>query len=446
MNAPTRDQKGAQYKAEICQKVKDLKLCPDEHYDLLCERILKPFSDRFWDEGCAAPSIKGFKAHIDLKPSAQIPFRQPYRLSKFDETRLAYLYEEAEKEGKAEKFELGAKPPKICTPVFVVDKKGSLIGRKVGDFRQLNLSTEDYYYPAPEADTVLMDACGKEFHSLFDCVWGFEQIDVDDETAEILSTITPFGIFKSKKLPMGVKQGPSIYQHMQDSAFCDEHKPNGDKLCQVFFDDTHMGDNSIEDHINTITQVLTVARRYNIQYRLTKCTFFQPEVLLLGFYCSKSGRKADPKKVEQLRKWPEYKGCSCIVSHLAFANYLRECFGPEYPEKTAPLKKYLKKGADFNMFKDDKDAQAAREWLIHQTVEHCVLVVPDWDAASKPWISGRPFEVYIDASDLAWCVCLCQRDEPSGPPKLIAITTKSFSDEATRWSAFEREYFAFKEG
>ena len=291
-----------------------------------------------------------------------------------------------------------------------------------------------------------MDACGKEFHSLFDCVWGFEQIDVDDETAEILSTITPFGTFKSKKLPMGVKQGPSIYQHMQDSAFCDEHKPNGDKLCQVFFDDTHMGDNSVEDHINTITQVLTVARRYNIQYRLTKCTFFQPEVLLLGFYCSKSGRKADPKKVEQLRKWPEYKGCSCIVSHLAFANYLRECFGPEYPEKTAPLKKYLKKGADFNMFKDDKDAQAAREWLIHQTVEHCVLVVPDWDAASKPWISGRPFEVYIDASDLAWCVCLCQRDEPSGPPKLIAITTKSFSDEATRWSAFEREYFAFKEG
>ena len=74
LNAPTRDQKGAQYKAEICQKVKDLKLCPDEYYDLLCERILKPFSDRFWDEGCAAPSIKGFKAHIDLKPLLRYHF------------------------------------------------------------------------------------------------------------------------------------------------------------------------------------------------------------------------------------------------------------------------------------------------------------------------------------------------------------------------------------
>ena len=31
-------------------------------------------------------------------------------------------------------------------------------------------------------------------------------------------------------------------------------------------------------------------------------------------------------------------------------------------------------------------------------------------------------------------------------PKVIAIVSKGFTDEATRWSAFEREFFAFKEG
>ena len=208
---------------------------------MLSERVIRPFSDRFWDEGCAAPSIKGFKAHISLRPGAHVPFRQPYRLSKYDETRLIYLYEEAEKEGKVERYELGSNPPCVCTPVFMVDKKGSLIGRKVGDFTQLNKVTEDYYYPAPEADSVLMEACGKRYHSLLDCVWGFEQIDVDAPTSELLATITPFGTFKSKKLLMGVKQGPGIYQHMQGNAFCNEYKPNGDMLCSVFFDDTHMG-------------------------------------------------------------------------------------------------------------------------------------------------------------------------------------------------------------
>ena len=441
-----RDQNSEVYKDEICAKAKQLKLCPEEHLKLLNDKILRPFSDRFWDEGCAAPSIKGFKATITMKKDAKPPFRQPYRLSKFDEARLTYLYEEAEKEGKVERFELGQKPPCICTPVFIVDKKGSLIGRKVGDFRSLNENTEDYFYPAPEADTCLMEACGKCYHSLFDCVWGFEQIDVDGPTAELLSTITPFGTFKSKKLPMGVKQGPGIYQHMQDNALGNEYKGNGEKLCSVFFDDTHMGDHTVEEHVETVVRVLTVARMYNIQYRLSKCSFFQPEVLLLGFYCSKKGRSPDPKKVEQLRKWPEYRHCADIVSHIAFCNYLREFFGPDYPEQIVPLKKYLKKGADFGMFADDKEAQRARAWLCECALDKCVLVNPDWGAAAKPWMSGRPFEVYIDASDMAWCVVLTQRPTPGGTPQIIAIISRGFSDEATRWSAFEREYFAFKEG
>ena len=122
--SPVRDQYSAQFKDDICAQAKQLKLCPDKYYDEFCQRILRPFSDRFWDEGCAAPAIKGFKASIKLKPGARVPFRQPYHLSKFDETRLSYLYEEAEKEGKVEKLELGDDPPPVCTPVFMVDKKG----------------------------------------------------------------------------------------------------------------------------------------------------------------------------------------------------------------------------------------------------------------------------------------------------------------------------------
>ena len=57
-----------------------------------------------------------------------------------------------------------------------------------------------------------------------------------------------------------------------------------------------------------------------------------------------------------------------------------------------------------------------------------------------------PFEAYIDASDLAWCVVLCQRPEAQSAPQLIGVVSRGFSDEATRWSAFEREYYAFKEG
>ena len=105
-----------------------------------------------------------------------------------------------------------------------------------------------------------------------------------------------------------------------------------------------------------------------------------------------------------------------------------------------------KKDSDFSKYATDRDAIEARRWIIDRVLTECVLVTPDWEAASRPWESGRPFEGFLDASDLSWCVALCQRDKPGGTPRLIAFICKSFSDEATRWSAFEREFFCFKEG
>ena len=99
---------------------------------------------------------------------------------------------------------------------------------------------------------------------------------------------------------------------------------------------------------------------------------------------------------------------------------------------------YLKKGADFSNYANDVEAQAAREWLCDQTLERVILVNPDFAAAAEPWRSGRPFEAWFDASDHGWCVCLTQRDVAGGTPRIIAMISKSFVDEATRWSAFER--------
>ena len=245
---------------------------------------------------------------------------------------------------------------------------------------------------------------------------------------------------------MGTKQGPAIYQHMQDHAFKDDFKPNGDKLCEVYFDDTHCADNTLEEHFVTLEHVLTNARKFNIQYRLTKREFCKPEVLLIGFICSAKGRRADPKKCKQLREWPDYKSPSDIESHLAFCNYLREILGPDYPEMIKPLRAYLRKGADWSLYADDTAAQNARKWLVSMVLEPCILHTPDWKAAAWPWHSGRPFEAYFDASDLCWCVCLVQQDTPGGRPRIITFCCKSFVDEATRWSAFERELYGFKEG
>ena len=120
--------------------------------------------------------------------------------------------------------------------------------------------------------------------------------------------------------------------------------------------------------------------------------------------------------------------------------------GPEFRDKTKPLRAYLKKGADFSKYNSDSPAQDARQWLLDQVLTECVSVTPNWDAVARPWESGCPFEAYLDASDESWCVTLCQRPQPRSTPRFIAFICNTFSDEATRWSAFEREFYCFKEG
>ena len=147
----------------------------------------------------------------------------------------------------------------------------------------------------------------------------------------------------------------------------------------------------------------------------------QHEVLLPGFICSVEGRRPDPVKVEQLSKWAEYKSEKDIASDLAFANFLHEFLGPDFSDRTKPLRLYLKKGAEFKNFAQDKATQTARRWLIDQVLDHCVLVVLDWMAASKPWSSGRPLELFIDASDERWCGARGQRANVGGTPLLISL-------------------------
>ena len=122
---------------------------------------------------------------------------------------------------------------------------------------------------------------------------------------------------------------------------------------------------------------------------------------------------ATKEKLAQMKEWPEYKSCDDIRSHVHFVEYLKEMI-PELPEIIFPLRKYLKKGANFAEYATDWAAQNARKRLIEVVLDKCVLIQPDWKAAADPFKSGRPLEIFEDASDFGWCVTLAQRLVPMG--------------------------------
>ena len=75
-----------------------------------------------------------------------------------------------------------------------------------------------------------------------------------------------------------------------------------------------------------------------------------------------------------------------------------------------------------------------------------VLQHIDYEAAQDYKNTGRPLELFIDASDYGWCGCLTQRDSPHSAPRIVAIVAKAFDQTQLNWSAMERELYALWQG
>ena len=78
-----------------------------------------------------------------------------------------------------------------------------------------------------------------------------------------------------------------------------------------------------------------VAEKKGFEFKLAKGRFNQPEVEIWGCVCGGYGRKPTPKKVNQLKEWPEPETAADVNSFIAFVNYLREFMDPEWVKHEA---------------------------------------------------------------------------------------------------------------
>ena len=237
---------------------------------------------------------------------------------------------------------------------------------------------------------------GMKHHTVMDMVWGISQIELTERAQRILTIVTQSGLRRWRYLPMGPKQGPGICQGFNDHAFGDL------AATSVFVDDFHTGSDTFEEHLEALTALLERGRHHGVQWRLAKCSFCQPRVVLIGFEVSSEGRRPDPAKVAALAAWPKEESLSDVISLYHFANYLRE-FIPNFDLLTAPLKKHRAKGAKWESYAEDAAAQEASRKLRVAVATETPLVNPDFDAAARYVETGRPFHAVRGCQRLWLC-------------------------------------------
>ena len=315
---------------------------------------------------------------------------------------------------------------------------------------KINGQLEAATFPSADVAGAFARAAGRKHHTVVDAIWGYTQFLLDGPTRKVLTITHKSGLYEWLRMPFGPAPAPALMQSYVHKRFgglrCVD---TGGLFCSPLMDDIVVSSETLERHIKNVNQVNVAAEESGFEFKLTKAQFNQLAVELWGVICDEHGRRTMPKKILQLENWPEPTQASDLVSFLAFVNYLREFMDPEWLKDEQVLACFRKKEAkrDFEkVWKSDPKYFEAFKRIRTRLGKDVVLHHIDFAAAENPDESGRPLELFIDASDYGWCATLCQRQTPHGAPKIISCVAKGFDETQLKWSAMERELYALWKG
>ena len=132
----------------------------------------------------------------NVKPVAQKARRIPYGLQSKVEAKL----DELESLGIIEKVE---GPAKWASPLVIVPKPNGEI-RLCTDMRKANEAIVREKFPIPTVDDILHEINGSEVFSKLDLRHGYHQLELDDESREITTTVTHKGHYRYTRLIFGL--------------------------------------------------------------------------------------------------------------------------------------------------------------------------------------------------------------------------------------------------
>ena len=313
-----------------------------------------------------------------------------------------------------------------ASPVLLVPKKcGGL--RFCIDYRKLNAVTKKDAFPLPRISSILDRMNGKKFFSSLDLFSGFWQIKLDPRTKEKTAFILndPPALYEWDVLSMGLANSPATFQRLMLQVL----KPVLGKSAYCYLDDILVFSDTLEDHLQHITEVFELLRKAGLKLKLKKCEFLKNSVAYLGHIITPEGLLPDPAKIEKIANFPTPKSIQEVQCFLGISNYYRS-FIKDYGKIALPLTTKLKKENAKNFFWTKED-QEAFEHLRTCLVSSPILSFPDFE---------KPFMIFCDASNTGLGVVLSQ--EQNGKEVVISYASRTLKGPEVRFSTTEKEALA----
>lgn len=362
--------------------------------------------------------LKGFSAtlHVDETATAvaQPVRRLPLGYRAKVEQHIRQLLE-ADVIEPVEGVPTGWVSPLVCVP------KDSGEIRMTVDMRRVNEAVVRERHPIPTVRDMLSNLEGAKVFSKLDLKQGFHQIELAENSRDVTTFVSPFGLFRYKRLSMGLNAAPEIFQYAVQKALA------GLSGVQNLADDIILWGSSKEEHDQRAHALMQRLGSVGLTLNPSKCAFGLKSVKFLGFIVSTEGISADPRKVQSILSFGKPANQTDCRSFLGLVNFVGQ-FVPDLATLSEPIRRVSGKT---QVFEWGTEQAAAFEAIKRRLADAETLAHFDCKA---------PTRVVADASPCGLGAVLTQLRQ--GVERVIAYAHRSLTPVERRYSQTEKESLA----
>ena len=364
------------------------------------------------------PGLCTVMKHDVVLKEGTTPIKQsPYRITPQKRSRMKDAVQYLLDNGLAEPCFSPWSSPCLLAP------KPDGSDRLCTDYRKVNQVTVVDSYPLPRLDDLVDSVGSAQFVTKIDLQKGYYQILLTPNASEISAFVTPDGLYKYLRMPFGMRNAPSTFQRIINYVIADLDG------VRAYLDDLLIPTDTWEEHLVKLYALFSRLSDAGLTINLMKCSFGCGTVTYLGHEVGQGNTKPRTAKVQAIMDFPPPSTRKSLMRFLGMAGFYRR-FCPNFSSVVAPLTALLSPKLTYQWTEDSQQAFEKIKLLLSSAP---VLKSPDHTI---------PFELHVDACEVAAGAVLLQKDTHSGILHPVCYFSSKFKKHQLAYSTIEKECLA----